>query len=202
MNLSNKLTLINFLKSCAIAITILGLNNCGSTGNTYSANGFQQDHGPFDRNGNYVESWADNPPNRNRSWRPSTPIKPVSNPVIASNPAPTRSIFGKFTSNTPPKTTYTPPRTAAYTPPRTTYTPPTTSYTPPKKVTPPPVVKRPIAKTITPKTKPPIFHTVKKGDTLYELSIKYGTSVVAIQKANNIKGTNISIGKRLIIPRK
>lgn len=42
-------------------------------------------------------------------------------------------------------------------------------------------------------------HTVKQGDTLYALSKRYGVSVSQIQQLNNLKGTNLSIGQRLII---
>lgn len=55
--------------------------------------------------------------------------------------------------------------------------------------------------TAKPKKKSTRVHTVKRGDTLYGLSRKYGTSVSSIQKANRIKGTTIGIGQRLTIPR-
>ena len=77
---------------------------------------------------------------------------------------------------------------------------PKPAYTPPKKAsTPAPRKSTPVA--VKPKKKPPITHTVKKGDTLYGLSRKYGTSVSSIQRANRLKGSNIGIGKKLIIPR-
>jgi LysM repeat protein len=43
---------------------------------------------------------------------------------------------------------------------------------------------------------------VKKGDTLYALALRHNTSVSAIQKANGIKGSNLTVGKSLTIPRK
>jgi nucleoid-associated protein YgaU len=53
-----------------------------------------------------------------------------------------------------------------------------------------------------PKPKPQyVRHTVKKGDTLYGLSRKYGTSVSAIKTANGISGTMIRDGQSLKIPR-
>jgi len=42
---------------------------------------------------------------------------------------------------------------------------------------------------------------VVKGDTLYSLSRRYGSSVGAIQRANGIRGTIIRIGQTLRIPR-
>lgn len=53
-----------------------------------------------------------------------------------------------------------------------------------------------------PEPKPePRYHTVRKGDTLYGLSKRYGTTVGKIQSANNMRGTVIRIGERLRIPR-
>ncbi len=46
-------------------------------------------------------------------------------------------------------------------------------------------------------------HTLKSGETLYRLSTKYGVSVEAIQKANNIKNPNaMREGMKLAIPAK
>lgn len=42
-------------------------------------------------------------------------------------------------------------------------------------------------------------HVVAKGDTLYNISKRYNTTVKAIQNANNITGTSIAIGQVLII---
>lgn len=77
------------------------------------------------------------------------------------------------------------------------HTPPTPSTV--AKATPPP--KKAPSVTVKPKAKPPVTHSVKRGDTLYGLSRKYGTSVSSIQRANNLRGSTIGIGQRLIIPR-
>lgn len=46
----------------------------------------------------------------------------------------------------------------------------------------------------------PVYHTVVKGDTLSALAKKYGTTVAAIQKLNNIKNANvINIGQKIRI---
>ena len=43
-------------------------------------------------------------------------------------------------------------------------------------------------------------HTVQKGDTLFSLSRRYGTTVGAIQSANGLNGDLIRIGQSLMIP--
>ncbi len=43
-------------------------------------------------------------------------------------------------------------------------------------------------------------HTVRQGDTLYSLARRYGTTVQAIRKLNNLKGNKLAIGKRLRVP--
>ncbi|NLC36024.1 MAG: LysM peptidoglycan-binding domain-containing protein, partial [Alcaligenaceae bacterium] len=43
-------------------------------------------------------------------------------------------------------------------------------------------------------------HTVKRGDTLYSLARRYGTTVQALRKLNNLKGNKLAIGKRLRVP--
>jgi GH25 family lysozyme M1 (1,4-beta-N-acetylmuramidase) len=47
----------------------------------------------------------------------------------------------------------------------------------------------------------PRTHTVKSGDTLYSIAIKYGTTVAAIATANNITDPNIiKVGQVLVMP--
>ena len=43
-------------------------------------------------------------------------------------------------------------------------------------------------------------HTVSKGDTLYNISKRYDTSVQSIQAENGMSGTALSIGQRIRIP--
>lgn len=43
-------------------------------------------------------------------------------------------------------------------------------------------------------------HVVAKGDTLYSISKKYGSSVQAICDANKIGGSDIKVGQKLVIP--
>ncbi len=46
-----------------------------------------------------------------------------------------------------------------------------------------------------------ITHTVSKGETLYQISRKYGISVTEIKNINNIKGTSLSYKQKLKIPK-
>jgi membrane-bound lytic murein transglycosylase D len=43
-------------------------------------------------------------------------------------------------------------------------------------------------------------HTIRKGDTLYSLARRYNTSVDALRKLNNLKGSALSTGQRLRVP--
>jgi LysM repeat protein len=42
-----------------------------------------------------------------------------------------------------------------------------------------------------------VYHTVEKGDTLYNISRRYGLSVDALKKLNNMAADNINIGQKL-----
>ncbi len=44
------------------------------------------------------------------------------------------------------------------------------------------------------------FYTVQKGDSLYSIATKFGTSVDAIKRANNLGTNMLSIGQKLLIP--
>lgn len=44
-----------------------------------------------------------------------------------------------------------------------------------------------------------VYHNVEKGETLYSLSKIYNTTVRNIQNWNDIRGTNISVGEKLIV---
>lgn len=196
MNHQHKLILMNIIKSLSIAFIIVSLSSCGSnakTVNVKNTKGYQQNHGPFDSNGNYIESWADNAPKRKFSWGKSK---------VSSK---TKSTYKPKSTKLPSKTSSYKPKTAVAktSPTRKAYTAPkkssSTSRTTTNKKT---TIRKSTAKKITPRAKPPVSHIVKKGDTLYGLSRKYGTSVSVIQKANALKGNSISTGRRLIIPRR
>ncbi len=188
------------------ALTVI-LSSCGSTGGgTTSRN--PGGTGPFDRNGNYVEAWADNP----SKWgkRNSSPIaddvpaiasneQPPSNavPLSDSKPVeivrttskPVRTTEVEVASRQKPKTTEIASR------PKTKASEETTSS---KSKTKPKVV----AKTTTkPKSNSASRYVVKKGDSLSLIASRNKTSVSALQRANGISGTLIQPGKSLVIPR-
>jgi LysM repeat protein len=99
--------------------------------------------------------------------------KPEPKPLAKPNPVPTPSQMTKRLADAPPA-------------PKAT-TKKSTKDTPPK----------PAAKA-TSKS-----HTLASGETLYRLASKYGVSVAAIQKANNIKNPNaMREGMKLTIPAK
>jgi LysM repeat protein len=45
----------------------------------------------------------------------------------------------------------------------------------------------------------PVYHTVKRGETLYRISKQYGTDVKTLQELNNLPDNNIEVGQRLIV---
>ena len=46
----------------------------------------------------------------------------------------------------------------------------------------------------------PTFYTVQRGDTLYAIAQRFGTTVAAIRSANNLSSDSINVGQRLTIP--
>jgi LysM repeat protein len=44
-----------------------------------------------------------------------------------------------------------------------------------------------------------VYYTVKKGDTLSEIAVKYKTSVSKIKKWNGLRNNTIYPGKKLVI---
>lgn len=59
-------------------------------------------------------------------------------------------------------------------------------------------VKEVVKPVIVKKVKP-VFYTVKKGDTLYSISVKSSISVAALKALNNLKDNTISIGQMLLV---
>lgn len=174
--------------------------------------------GPFDRNGNYVEAWADNP----SKWgkRNSAPVsedvpsiasneQPPSNAVplsdsppvkLASTPSkPTRSAEVEVASSNRKKpksqeiASNDRAETKVISKPKSKVTEASSSKTKPKSSA--------TAKTTKPKSSGATRYVVKKGDSLSLIASRNGTSVSALQRANGITGTLIQPGKSLVIPR-
>ena len=74
--------------------------------------------------------------------------------------------------------------------------PTVTRPAPAQKLKPPPPKPKPAPKPVTPKK----YHLVVKGDTLYNISKRYGTSVPAIKSRNGLGSNTIGLGQRLVIP--
>lgn len=45
----------------------------------------------------------------------------------------------------------------------------------------------------------PIYHVVKKGDTMYKLSIDYGITIETIKELNNMSSNELTLGQKLIV---
>ncbi|RPJ71761.1 MAG: LysM peptidoglycan-binding domain-containing protein, partial [Desulfobacteraceae bacterium] len=51
-----------------------------------------------------------------------------------------------------------------------------------------------------PVKRPVVEHVVRRGDSLYNIAQRYNTSVQEIQRQNQLKGTEITLGQRLTMP--
>ena len=165
------------LRKLLLLLAPLLLANCKSTkggGSTASTptHNMSRSEYPFDENGNYHEEWV-------------TGNDTSANVVdLTKNNPPS-----VFTGTTDPRDSYTPPKTkvTSSSGSKSTKSKSTASKSKPK-----------------PKAPAPKFTTVtvKKGDSLYSLSKRYGASVSAIQKANGMgSSTLLRDGKSLKIPK-
>ncbi|MGJ8724849.1 MAG: LysM peptidoglycan-binding domain-containing protein [Roseibacillus sp.] len=192
--------IVHLLTFCASFALIA----CSGSGGSKAI--YHPDVGPFDENGDYVVALADAPVRKNifsRSKKPKAAPKPKK--VEAPKPAPVQRV-AQVAPPTPAPRPVAPVRSA---PPRTVVIaqsprPQTTQAVPvvraqPKPVAAPAPAPKPVV--MKPKKKAPVRHLVRKSDTLYGLSRKYGVSVGSIQRANSIKGSTIVTGKTLLIPR-
>ena len=165
------------LVTTALAIATL-LAGCSGGREISSSASYNPGYGPFDQNGNYVEAWADKPARQHRWGIKPAPAEPAAQLVARKDP-PVPANQQKPTEKRPPLVA---------------------SRAPPSRPA-PAVQPKPRPASPKPASKPTIRHTVVKGDTLYSLGRRYGTSVGAIQRANGISGTTIRIGQKLRIPR-
>lgn len=76
---------------------------------------------------------------------------------------------------------------------------PSASVTPASALSSPSVAPASVPPTGTPAPTPRIY-IVQQGDTLNLIAQQFGTTVAAIQAANNLTGTEINVGQQLIIP--
>jgi LysM repeat protein len=146
---------------------------------------------PFDTGGRYVDAWAAEgagrfgrhmnsdrtEDGRTGDEQPERRPTPPLTPVVARPP--TRAIAA---DNRPDPS------------------PPATPVN--RTATKPPAAKPPAAKPTAqkPPAKKKTTHTVRRGDSLSSLSRRYGVSVQAIKKANNLKSDRIIDGRKLVIP--
>ncbi len=177
--------------SCAF---ILALSSCGS--NSGNPGDPSVVTGPFDKNGNYVEEWADNPSKWRKSGGSASPHEQKSDelPEIAKNDQPPQNSVPLVTAPSPK-----PAPVIAKTEVKEPTSKPKTTEKKPEPV----VVKaKPKPKPVV-KAKPKSTrYVVKKGDSLSLIASRTGSSVTAIKSANGISGTIIQPGQSLIIPKK
>jgi LysM repeat protein len=162
---------------------------------------------PFDEQGNYLadvvsgkKKGSKNKTTAATQSYPETYEKPpettvASTPNYETPPAATSNPYapvyasgesgsGSTASNSKPKSTSSPGSSK----------PKSTTASKPKPK--PKTVAKPKPKSST------VSHTIKKGDTLYGLANRYGTSVSAIKKANGLSSDMLRDGRSLKIPRK
>jgi LysM repeat protein len=54
-------------------------------------------------------------------------------------------------------------------------------------------------KTVNPVKKQSVYHAVKKGETLYQIAKKHGTTVDFLKKLNNLRNDTIQTGQRILV---
>lgn len=128
---------------------------------------------PFDESGNYIEGAADGGSgwtNTDTSVASVPEYQPT--PEVSSNTGYT-AVNDTIPTPEPTRSSYTTPE-----PTRSGYTPPAPTRSSASSSS----------------------YTVKRGDSLWGISRKYGTSVSSIQSANGLSGSEIRIGQTLSIP--
>jgi LysM repeat protein len=165
---------------------------------------------PFDEKGNYVAAWAAEgsrgggnipapQPRYSEPERTPTPPPPPPPPqrtsgstrmIVSNTPSPSRSTPSPTvrTTSTGSSTQYAPRQTVASTSSSSSVSKPTPKPTPKPKPKPKP-------------TSSTVYHTVKSGDTLYGLALRYKSTVAKIKSASGISSDLLRIGQKLKIPR-
>ena len=193
--------------SCALALVFSGCGNNNSSGTQIAGTG------PFDKNGRYIEEWADNPskwrkpgnapsphelksdevPEIAKNEQPpqnSNPLPPANSPKPVSKPTP---VIAETQVSTQSRTTVKETKPTAVKSTSTTRKPEPTVVKAKPKPKPKPVVKAKPKST---------RYVVKSGDTLSAIASRNGSSVSAIKSANGISGSLIRPGQSLVIPKR
>lgn len=173
----------------------LVLSSCG---NSRDSGTQHAGTGPFDKNGRYIEEWADNPSKWRKPGNAPSPHELRSDevPEIAKNEQPPQNSVPLPPPRTTSKPTPVIAQTSVSTPSKPTAKPTTqskTTTTAKAKPKPKPVVKAKPKST---------RYVVKKGDTLSAIASRNGSTVSAIRSANGISGSLIRPGQSLTIPKK
>jgi LysM repeat protein len=166
----------------ALSALVLILTGCTSTKTSFSGND-PLGTGPFNRRGDYVDAWADDP----SKWsRPGSRQQTNDLPVIAKTEEPPANAnplgTNKPSSREQFATTKVQTAKVDSTRPKPSATKPKTAASKPK-----------------PKSS---RYVVKKGDSLSAIASRNGSSVSAIQRANGISGSMIRPGQSLVIPKR
>lgn len=196
------------LVSCAFALAFSSCGNSGGGGGNPQAS-----TGPFDRNGNYVEEWADNPSKWRKSGGSPSPheLKSDELPEIAMNDQPPQNSVPLVSNSAPTRkpapaisqTQITKSRTTTTTAKPTEVASKTRSSEKPSVSTTPKPKPKPVLVKAKPKPKPKSTrYVVKQGDSLSTIASRTGSSVSAIKAQNGISGTMIHPGQSLVIPKR
>ncbi len=170
---------------------------------------------PFDERGNYVAAWAA----EGSRGGGNIPAPQVETPVELPSPEPERPSRSQSRSSRMVVSSAPPPMPQPVIPPP----PSRPAPTPTLRTTPPPTsrpstsvasssssspTRKPTTSSSTAKPKPKpkptsstLTHTVKSGDTLYALALRYKSSVAKIKSASGISSDKLKIGQKLRIPR-
>ena len=170
---------------------------------------------PFDERGNYNAAWAA----EGSRGGGNIPAPQVETPVELPSPEPERPTRSQSRSSRMVVSSAPPPMPQPVIPPP----PSRPAPTPTLRTTPPPTsrpstsvasssssspTRKPTTSSSTPKPKPKpkptsstLTHTVKSGDTLYALALRYKSSVAKIKSASGISSDKLKIGQKLRIPR-
>lgn len=147
------------------------------------------------------EATPDKPVNGERIELEDTPVTPPSATPPPTAPKPV-TVQPERESGIRPVTTPPAPTTPANTQPtNNTPTPPPAPIKPEEPQSEPrpstPVVQPTAPVTTPPPAAAPVYHTVEKGDTLWNISQRYQTTVAAIRQLNSMANDNIQLGQRL-----